>query len=1405
MDCVTEGRSLIAEGIPMTHSSPRTHFALIAFLLALMLPVRHAAAQGTVKAIFDLPASRFAVDPARPRIYASLTSQGAVAVIDTSTLTVTALIPIGSQPIGLSISPDGNTLYVANSGSITAGVGAIDLNTLTVLPSLPVPQAPFEIEAGVNNQLYMTPAGYWLPASLMQVSSTGTSASLFSGGLTVYSADLLQISPDRKTLYLGISSDPNSTLASFDVSGTSPQLLQQNAGAADDGQDLELSHSGSIIIYACSGIYSIDETPPSNLLTTIGTFSSSAYPHNFAFSPDDSIGYSSIETPEMLIYNTATCELTGSFAIAYGEDVNRIAVDSSGGSLFAATVTTDLDTPVNGLCVYDTGRPAASITSTNAIAVQAGAPVSYQVTASNGPTSYGATNLPPGLSVDPVGGTITGACSTPGYYQAFVSASNSIGVAIGDLNITVGTPPAATLNVIITGSGTVAMVSGTTQTSLSGSSSQVAGSLITLSASAATDSYFNGWTGDVTSTANSLNVPFNSEMSIQANFGPLPVGTLAGTVPVPAVRLAIDPVRPRMYATLTTGSLAVIDTNTLQIVTTLPIGVQPAGLAVSPDGSTLYAADSSSTSAGVDVVDLATLTVQPSLATPVAPSDVAVGPNNTLYLTPAASMQSGDLMQISTTGTTQLLFNDGNDDLSIGGGGFLQISRDQKTLYFGNTGVNPSTLASFDVSSGTPVLLQKNASTVGTGGRDLELSGSSVFYVNFSGQGGWDGGYGIYDIPDGNFSVFNLSYDQGAYPANIALSPDGVVAYSLPATQHELLIYDARTSGLIKSTTVVGSATRLKSDNSGRYLFAAATDDEGNPTEIDIYTTGRPGPVITSATSASVEAGYPFNYLTTATNNPTSFSATGLPSGLSMNPSTGAISGTAITSGTFEAYLSASNAYGTGMAGLCVAVSPGAAPVVSSGTEAGLYFGNSFNYQIAASGTGSLIYGGSGLPPGLSVNPVTGLISGTLGGAGDFTAIVSATDQITGFYGNGTLSLQIFAKLTVLTGIGGFVDPSGITFAPLGTQQTLSAYPFTGYLFQAWTGPSIVSSNPLPIDMPVSVEWTANFAPATFYAGAYSGLFSSAQPAADSSGVLVIRLLNTGIFTGYIEIGGVRYSILSAFIRDNQSTLNIPRIGLPPIALDLGLDLSGTIPVITGTASDGTWTTALSTGLTRIYTQSAPCPLAGNYTLALSSTAGPTGSGYARLSVSRTGLGTMTGVLADGTPFNVSAPIQIGGSMNVYTPLYAAKGSLAGNVVFLSASSTGELAGSLNWRKPAGGPSTAYPPAISTTLQVAGSSYSRVTGLTGTGGVMDFSGGRISGTDSYPFSLTPPLAIKIPAPGSRSASFALSPLNGIFSGSVIDGTRRAEYHGVILQQQNSGAGYFTDSAHGGAVSLSFTP
>lgn len=149
-------------------------------------------------------------------------------------------------------------------------------------------------------------------------------------------------------------------------------------------------------------------------------------------------------------------------------------------------------------------------------------------------------------------------------------------------------------------------------------------------------------------------------------------------------------------------------------------------------------------------------------------------------------------------------------------------------------------------------------------------------------------------------------------------------------------------------------------------------------------------PVVNGPFTTSAVVGSGFGYTVTASGNPTSFGATGLPAGLSINTTSGLIAGTMSTAGTFSIGLSATNSAGTGAATLTLTSSYGP-PSITSPTSAQATVGLPFSYQITAANapTG---FGAAGLPAGLSVNAATGLINGVPTTYGTSNVQVSATN-----------------------------------------------------------------------------------------------------------------------------------------------------------------------------------------------------------------------------------------------------------------------------------------------------------------------------------------------------------------------------------------------------------------------------
>lgn len=126
----------------------------------------------------------------------------------------------------------------------------------------------------------------------------------------------------------------------------------------------------------------------------------------------------------------------------------------------------------------------------------------------------------------------------------------------------------------------------------------------------------------------------------------------------------------------------------------------------------------------------------------------------------------------------------------------------------------------------------------------------------------------------------------------------------------------------------------------------------------------------------------------------TSWSATGLPNGLSINPSNGLISGAPTTVNAYSVTVTGTDSAGTpGSVSFTWTVSRDAVTVTNPGSQTGTVgVATSLQLQGQSSGGFPLTWSAQNLPAGLSINPGTGLISGTPSAANAYSVTVTGTD-----------------------------------------------------------------------------------------------------------------------------------------------------------------------------------------------------------------------------------------------------------------------------------------------------------------------------------------------------------------------------------------------------------------------------
>ncbi len=241
--------------------------------------------------------------------------------------------------------------------------------------------------------------------------------------------------------------------------------------------------------------------------------------------------------------------------------------------------------------------------------------------------------------------------------------------------------------------------------------------------------------------------------------------------------------------------------------------------------------------------------------------------------------------------------------------------------------------------------------------------------------------------------------------------------------------------------------------SAGTFSFTAAATDSGTPQQTataSLSITVRPPLAITTTTLATGAVSSAYNQSLAATGGitPYTWSYTGnLPPGLSLNTSTGAITGTPTTAGAFNFTAKVTDSESptqSGTANLSITINPPLAITTSSLSSGAV--GAVYNQSLTATGgIAPYTWSNTGsLPPGLSLNASTGAVTGspTTAGTFNFTAKVTDSESPTQSV-TANLSITINAQLVIQTSGSLPTGVVNITYSGATLQAAGGATPYT--------------------------------------------------------------------------------------------------------------------------------------------------------------------------------------------------------------------------------------------------------------------------------------------------------------------------------------------------------------------------
>jgi polygalacturonase len=324
--------------------------------------------------------------------------------------------------------------------------------------------------------------------------------------------------------------------------------------------------------------------------------------------------------------------------------------------------------------------------------------------------------------------------------------------------------------------------------------------------------------------------------------------------------------------------------------------------------------------------------------------------------------------------------------------------------------------------------------------------------------------------------------------------------------------------------------------------------------------------------------------------------------------------------------------------------------------------------------------------------------------------------------------------------------------------------------------------------------------------GRYNGLaIQTNAPSQASSGSIMLLVSKDGPFAASLTMGGVRTAFKGQFDVSGNATNIVARNGLHSLQVILHLDLVDDTDQITGTVSDGVFTSEVLADRD-VFNAMARCPLAGSYTVVLqpperSDPSIPEGFGYGTLMITPTGLGRMIGFLADGTKITVSVPLSKHGTWPLYQVLYKNRGACIG---WVSVGTNSSLGATVDWFRPPLPTSPFFPAGFTTNVTLFGEKYvSPADGGPSVAGtnIVTLGGGNLVGSIVATVLVSDVGSVTVLPPNDENLQMKLQTTSGQLGGSFTHPVlnKTINFNALVLQLDGTGSGYFLGTNASGFV------